>query len=412
MAASDPATLRKAILKTLAGVLRVSTLSEAIDHRGFFMMLNANYSVLYRDGTLYLDPLYRALAAKFPEAALVELFLRFEQALTQLGVPVCPPPAIAALPSEVRQAHAALDQDFEAEKTDEFVLAEGEVAARMSLPLSGAHTPQLLPPALRQEITQAAVNAVRQTPLGQHIHPGQFGFLVDSNFEQLCDGQRFDFTPILTGLRDIPGVQDRDIFPAVQLLRRSLRTMDIEVPEVPLKVADDEAVLIMHEVERSLQARGPRSQPSRPITGERPRPTTGELRSPTGELPGEAKELSPKKLQPIRWRPVLLGTILLVILAVGLSAWFGGQIRVDAYRSSVPLRAATVEGGAFTGQLSDVWWTIPPAERPARLKRFTAQIRDQGHLPNLQIWDARGQLVVINRGRRLEGSHRFLTHHP
>lgn len=400
---STAATRRKAICKSLAGVVRAGDLSARIDHHGFFMMLNANYEVLYRDGVLHLDPLYRALEPSFELKELIELFVRFERVLLQLGVEVSLPPQVAAIPEEVRRGPAHGPDEFDEElKTSEFMLmSEGEVAERMSLPLRGPGEAALLPPALRREVTQAAVNAVRQAPVGRHIDAAQFAFLVDSNFDQLCDGQRFDFQPILDGLREIPGLLDRDIFPAVVLLRQALRPMEIEVPDVPLDVDEADAVVLMHDIEARRTERQLRElRPSK------------DLPAPSESKPARApaRVIEPKPPEAARsWRPAALVTVLLCLL--GFLAWttLGGGVDPQGHEDSIPLSAARLESGAYIGTVDPSWWAVPAEERPDRLRRFTAEIRAEGHLPNLQLWDASGQLVVINQGKRLVGSKRFLT---
>ena len=71
---------------------------------------------------------------------------------------------------------------------------------------------QEAPAQRREKIISVCVHAVLATPAGVHVDAEKLHGLIDQRFDQLFDGDRFDFQPVLRSLLKIDGVQAEELY--------------------------------------------------------------------------------------------------------------------------------------------------------------------------------------------------------
>ena len=391
------------------------------------MMLNANYAVLYRDEFFDLTPLWEALAAQHSTDVLTGLFIRFAETLHERGLKVVMPPQVAGLTPEQQRMHLdafdgqASNGEAEAEVvalTDELESLDVGAPAPPVLELNTGDLRPYVAPETRREIVQAVIQSVKASPVGDRIDVGQLAFLVDSNFDSLCDGSNFDMQPVLQGLRDLGNVPDRDLFLAPTLLREALQAHSMTVSHQPLDVSDAEARQLRLQHEKDIQKAKRDAMLAVTHTVDAPlSPPTGDTEAPATAR-AEARKTQLRRLGLGRVDPktiirVRMAVLLALLSAIAIPSYLFRSSRplsVAAYRSSMPLASAHLQDGNFVGKLNDdEWWPLTFEERTERLLKFQDIIRKQGFSPNLQVRDAKNRLVVINVGAgRLRGSPFFM----
>lgn len=419
MSSRESEALRKAICKSLAAAVREDPWQGRIEPQAFFMAVNQHYDRLYAEGRFNLVPLFGALSEQLSPSELIDLFLVFQRQLAKLGVAATVPKAVedrleALLADPPSNAFNEVDAELQ---TSEFVLVEpGRIAEAMPLSLSQDLSEKRLSPSLRREITQAAVNAVQFSPIGERISPGRFAYLVDSHFDELYDGESFRFDPILTGLRAMPGVADRDIFPVVQMMRQQLGSKQIAVKTMDLNVSEADAAWAMGQAE----ARRELLRSSRPSQDLGPGRASGDgiatKQASSAEDPGPPLSVPASLTRDIEinhgpqprkrpWRAIGLGGLLILILVLSFVFRTNKNLDPADYQSGLPLLEAKLVDGAFIGTLDDAAWSaLSLSEQKARFEAFCAQIRHERRVPELQIRDSQHRLVVIAQDKGLRAA--------
>ncbi|MEM7678971.1 MAG: hypothetical protein AAF449_23585, partial [Myxococcota bacterium] len=282
----DPAEQRRVVCKALTRVVSKSHLAEEIDPKAFFMMLNTNYAVLYRDEVFDLTAVWEALVSQHSPKVLYGLFLRFSDTLEKAGIHSRLPSAVEALGLEERRHHQLL---FEGngppapateivEMTDSIDGPDGSGKPAPLLKLGTADIRPFISTEMRRDIVQAVLTAIKAAPVGDRVESAQLAYLIDNNFDALCDGQTFDLDPVLQGLKELGNVTDADLFLATVLLKDDLAAHNLALTHQPLDVDEDEAKQIVEAYEQEQQRFKRESQ--RAVTHTAEAPTSGPQQAP------------------------------------------------------------------------------------------------------------------------------------
>ncbi len=421
---STPADLRRDVCKALTRVVRKSKLSAAIDPKAFFMMLNANYAVLYRDNLFDLTPVWQALAAQHSTADLAGLFIRFSEALHERGLRVVMPPQVANLTPEEQKLHLEAFENQPADSneaevvalTDELDALTGDAGPAPMLELNTGDLRPYIGPETRRDIIQAVVQSVKAAPIGERVDGSQLAYLVDNNFDALCDGASFDLEPVFQGLRDLGNVADRDLYLASTVLREALHPHQIEVRHQTLDVSEAEARQLIQQYARAKQQakRDAVLAVTHTIDTPSPPPTETVDQQPRAEARRtELRRLGlgqgdRRTLQRIR--AAVLITVFLIVATPAYLFRSTRPLSVNPYEGTIPLKSARLRNGLFVGELDDEkWWPLPLEQREDRLRKFQVVVRAQGFAPDLQVRDAKDRLVITTVGPgHLRGSPFFM----
>ena len=423
----DPVERRKAVCKALTRVVRGAELSQPIDPKAFFMMLNANYAVLYRDEGFDLTPLWEALAGQHDAAVLTGLFIKFAETLQSYGLTVTLPPQVAGLTPEQQQMHlAALDANPAAQQeaevvplTDELEGLTDEINAIAPLPLSTDDLRPMVGAEQKREIVQAIVASIKATPLSSLVDGSQLAFLVDNNFDNLCDGSTFNIEPVFQGLRDLGNVADRDLYLASVLFSEALRPHQMTLNHQRLDVSEAEGRQLIEAHHRAVK----QAKRDAMLAVTHTIDTPPQKPPPPAEMPrAEARRSQLRRMGLGQTDRTFVQRVRLAVLAVGL---VGVAIPAYVYRSSrplsiqpyaqsIPLKSAELLSGAFLGRLNEsAWWPLPIEERAERLKAFETLIRSQGLAPDLQVRDEKNRLVIAGVGNgRIRGAPMLMRGRP
>ena len=467
---------RKTVCRTLTTVLERSTVAQRVDARAFYMLIRANYEVLNRDGIFDLTPLWASMTSELgDDPALPGLFIGLEESIRPLGMPPRLPDEVARLSSgdRVQAVETAFPEgppttDLGGLTTIETGDAELDpTPARPDVPIDDlglGPTPTSTPPAptstsaaptssppapavdepppalqsgdlvplmpedRRRAVINAVVKGVRASPARDRIDGAQIAYQLDARFDELCDGERLDFGPLLRGFRDLEGFEDRDLYVGLVQMQGELGELGIELLVPRLDVSDVEASILLDE------ARGERAVPSSAasrdleaiLEGRTERARARENPRRSGDLPAAgAKREGWSKREERLARYHLLGLddarvtiarrVLLVLLVIGLgaAAWVFRPTRpLDSGGYPLPLTSAKLEEGEFQGFLDDdAWYRLPVQRRADAVSAMSDALAARGFLANAVIIDDSGRIVAkVNEGR-LTGS-RWLLESP
>ncbi|MCA9549147.1 MAG: hypothetical protein KC933_03870 [Myxococcales bacterium] len=428
-AGDGPGEERRRICRALTSVLRQSPLAEALDPKSFFMMLNSNFDMLYISGALDLEPVWQAIAGGRPPHLMYGLFLRFEEIAAVRGFRVRAPDSVRTLTQDQRAEYLGLAQTLgEAplevvgsdDLEDDDVYTTDPNAVAIPLALGTGDLKPFIPEELRRQVVGAVVQSLKVAPVGQMLDSAQLAFLVDSNFDDLCDGHTFDFAPIHSGLLQLDGVKDSDILVGLVRLEQALGELNLSLQPINLDVEPELAqrLLTEHEekeraaaaaaaLEAAARARNPdlvrrtgdlHRNTAVPLAPTTPEPARGDARERRLRKWGLTR-ISSTRTKAIRYS--VLTAVLLAVLAFGWSMRPDRPLDETVYAGTLPIKKAELLDGAFQAVVDDSkWWPLSKEEREQRLAAFEKVLREQGHMLNAQIRDGEGRLVITAVGAR------------
>lgn len=408
---------RKTICRTLTAVLRRSGFSDEIDPKAFYMFLTANFAALSRHGGLDLNPLWGSLSARFGEdQRLSGLFLAFEESAQGLGLAVAQAHAVECLDTESRRA--ALSRAFP--RTTSEAIVEDLGSDDDDTPVLES---QDLVPILEEDrkhaVTRLIVHALKVTPVGPQIDGAQLSYHLHSHFEEFCDGRTFNFTPLLEGLRQIEGFQDRDAFVGIVRIAERLPEQGLQLLVPPLDVSEEEGQRLIADAE-ALE----RAERRRAIGIAAPRPETPTPREEAIPPDPAALRLTKKEqqlrkydllgLDARRWRLIRIALMTTLLIGGLTYFWVTRPDRVlEAAGWPVPLTVARLQAGSFVGVLDEnQWYVLSTNKRRERIAAMETALRSHGFGKDARIIDKKGQLLIQATGLgRLRGS-RFVLESP
>ncbi|MEQ8985135.1 MAG: hypothetical protein RL846_44725 [Deltaproteobacteria bacterium] len=397
----------------MTNVVKASRLSGSIDPKSFFMMVNTNFGVLHRGGTVDLRPLWDALAASHPATSLYGLFLKFAESMEHLGYAVELPPQVEALDDASRasafqtfsehgsQADIVFGDSGSFESLD--ALVDNQV---QELNLATGDLKPFIPDETRRQITQYVVYAVKAAPVGKLVDAHQLAYLVDTNFEDLFDGQHFEFNPVLQGMRELGEFKDDDVYVAIIRLEQKLHGMGFELAPVTLNVDPAHAEALLKEAEaRERQAAQEAanavaqtratSVSQVPEIGEPVKEETSDKQTRKDRSLAKygIKKNRSKRAQMIRY--AVLGVAAVGVLVFGVVTWPNRSVDPNEFSTTIPLAEAKIRANGLYGKLNDTaWWKLSTQERTARIASFTTYVQKRGIDRDLQIRDQQDRVVV------------------
>lgn len=397
--------------------MKASPLADAIDPKAFVMMVSGNFAVLYRGGKLHLTPLWDALSQKHPADLLVGLFLKLEEAARQLNVSSVQPPNIQAMEHDVRQLHLLRFQGIDPGQamldssgfTPLIALDAIEYNPNPEpLALSTGDLKPLISDDLKRRVSQGVVQAVRMSPLGQRVQPAQVAYMVDSNFEQLCDGRNFDFRPVHEALRGLGEVSDADVYAVVLRLQDVLAPFEIELIVPKLDVDAETAQAIVQRMRQRATSTAGSSDPRIPAFSA---PVPSQITAPTVPVdPTETRQEA--KLRKFgftgtgtNWKVVRFAALLVLVVGLGVFGFFSRQNRelsIDDYAAVFPMVRAELHDGSFLGWMDDVrWYKMRLADREKSMEALEKILRAEGRAGDMQIRDSKQNVVIATSGSRI-----------
>ncbi len=369
------------------------------------LMMEANYPSLCRDGKLELFLVWEALSVEHDPERLYGFFLKLQEAGAELGVPVGLPEAVQGLSEGERARHIdgflggpdGPEVQGPVTLPDSAILVEGE-PGQAPLVLGTGDLVPAVPEELKQRIRKATLDAVQAAPAGALIGTKQLNYLVDSNFDLLCDGQRFNFDPLLEGLRE--RAEDKDIYIAFVQLRGSLKEIGIEMDEPSFDLDTAIRDLLISQAVGGAVGNEDRGGYK---TGLAPPPSNA-TQDPKKEVAQE-KRLKTWGLHsnPRTARLIRVGALLFVSLVAGGWLFLTRPNRVldpKDLSEVFPLATAQVTDGFFAGVVDQkLWDRLKPKERVRAIKDLEANLLERGLVANSQVRDQKGQLVVVDTGK-------------
>ncbi|MBK6686764.1 MAG: hypothetical protein IPG45_20025 [Deltaproteobacteria bacterium] len=396
----DPKELKKQVCRTLTNVLKASSLREQIDPKAFFLMVNSNFALLFHTGKLDLSPIYDALLPQHGPDLLDGFFVQLAEAATNLGLEVGLPRQLAAQTIEERQA---AQQRFS--MTVDGDLSRSEISSSGLTPLPALLADDALKPLisdeLRRNVVQATVNAIKGAPVGKRVDSAQLAFLIDSNFDQLCDGETFDFQPILDGLRGLGAIDDSEIYVAVVKLRSSLQELKLQLSEVKLSVDDTLGARLVADAKRAEARTSAEAY------------TVATTKTSSIDLPKPEEKRAANKEERLRdlglgkgnsrtFRLIRMGLMAAVLVVTAVVAFLTRDNRpLDAadLGGAIPLRSAELRDGALLLVVDDSqWYSLPSKERHAKLEALEAILNSKGLTNDMQGRDSKGRLIITAKG--------------
>lgn len=407
----DPKELKKQVCRTLTNVLKASSLREQIDPKAFFLMVNSNFALLYQGGKLDLSPIYDALLPQHGQDLLDGFFVQLAEATTHLGLEVGLPRQLAAQTIEERQA---AQQRFS--MTVDGDLSRSEISSSGLTPLPALLADDALKPLfsdeLRRSVVQATVNAIKGAPVGKRVDSAQLAYLIDSNFDQLCDGETFDFQPILDGLRGLGAIEDSEIYVAVVKLRSSLQELKLQLSEVKLSVDDTLGARLMADAKRAeARASAEAYTVATTKTSSIDLPKPEEKRAANKEERLREMGLGKEDSKVVRRIRIAVWVVLLTgIAAVAFITRGTRPMDEQTLGTVIPLKSAELRDGALQVVINDSgWYKLSTKERAQKLEDFEALLNSKDLIDDMQARDSRGRLVIAARGpRKLYGAVFFM----
>ena len=413
---------KKKICSTLTSVVKASPLNGSLDPKQFFMLVNANFQVIYREGVVDLNPLWQSLSGSYEPEDLFALFLKFGEETRRIGLGVALPKPVFEL-SEDSQASllAAFPPLAKPSVAPPPVAAPAPQAPAPAIPAPQAAAPApAVTDDLKQRVGWALAQALKATPAGPKINTGQVQFIVTSRFEEMCDGKRFDFNPLLQSLLQIPEVTETELFVGIVRFKSLLLNMGIEMPDPQLNIDERTKTALLAEARAhsdSQRFRAGGLTPA-PVLEEVPYEPSGCTGANTAEektsrklkqfgLTG-SKAVSPGKAKALRaglWAVLVAGA-----LAFAFFAHPTKKLDVAEYRAIFPLTKAQITDGFFVGFLDETEWNTLSDERKRQsTKDLEALLRQKGLMDRVAVLDSVGKMAVFDlRGERLEISDRFI----
>ncbi len=257
---------KKAVCKSFTAVIRGSAL--AIDPKAFFMMLNANFPVLYQNNQINLAPIWDALSTSHAPEQLHGVFLMFRMRALDLGLAVQLPGPVESLSDD--EMRLALQP-----WTGLMIPDEPTPYEPLPLALSTGDLKPFVPEELRRQIIQIVSTAFRASLSGQ-VDAAQLTFQIDSSFDALFDGQTFDLAQIFDGLRQSHPLSDQAIYQVVARATADLATLDVQVEEPALELNTIEKQNITADLRRAEEraAKNRASGPTPPAADKPPEETS------------------------------------------------------------------------------------------------------------------------------------------
>ena len=395
---------RKKVCRALTNVLVESKLGERFNPQAFYMLLSSNFAVLSRPEGIDLTPIWGSLYAQVGnDSRLPGLFLAFQNHLASLGINAIVPPQLATIASQDRSR--AVSAAFSIPGTPEEAVVEEIPVADLRfetgempildpselLPL----VPQSLSSENRREVTLCIIQNLRKAPFGPRLDASQLAFRLDKYFDQICDGQTLDLTPLLESLQSIEGFSFRDVYPSLVAIEQRIAEFRLGLRVPDLGISAEEGAKLVAEAEdreKAAQTRPspivPRGTPPPPESGKKP-PST--LRRDRVLRHYGLLGLSSKQWQVIR--------VVLLLGSLGALAVFGWltrpnrPLRADEY--ALPLTSAGVRAGIFVGTLNDrLWYSLKESERTVVLSQFEEQIKSTSVGGNARVIDRHGRVVI------------------
>jgi hypothetical protein len=407
MSLGGPVETKKAICRSLTNVVKASPLKDAIDPKAFFMMLNANFAVLYHGGRLNLGPLWDALSQQHPPELLFGMFLKFQEAIEALGLAVAQPPNVSGLSDHQKESYVIHfiggepPRTWSEESTGITPLMSLETVqdgAPPPISLSTNDLKPLIPEDLRRRVTQAVVAAFRTTPLGQKLEAAKLGFWIDSNFEALCDGFAFDVNALYHALRELGEVAESDVYLATVHLREPLAALSLRVIEPQLELDPT----LREAIERGVRAGNEPPAPTVPAdkAPAKETPPTGE-KPPKAERWGFGKGKLEKSARAARM--IRIGVYAVLFIACVTYGWLVRPNRgLDTQDFAVPLLHAELVRGTFAAVIDETrWFALRWSDRQSAVRQMEAQLKERGWIGSAQIRDASAHLVMAGSGARL-----------
>jgi hypothetical protein len=405
---------KRVVCSALTNALRASVLKDAIDPNAFFMMVNANFALIYKDGTVDLGPLWDPLAAGRREEDLFVLFLKFGEAARDLGLQVqlpprvrsgsgggarTPPPAAKTPPPPVRSPGSAGSAS----------------TSGSSLPAvrSSQGTPAPLASSLAQEIAAQLVNAFKTSPAAPKLNLSAVQAFVLGRFEELFDGKRFDINPILGAVMEIGSISEAEIYVGIVRFKSMLLAMDIEMVEPALTLDPATRARLVSEaqsetlVQPAVEPKEPRKAPKAGI----PPSAFTDPKAPSPRTEQRLEQFGLKG-QPAKKRAAIrTGVLAGVGVALIAAAWLMRPVReidLGPYGEVFPLVRVRIIDGIFVGRIDEGRWaSMDATSRNVAMKKLEAVLKTNGYLDEahdeVTIVDSQGRMVVFDvKGEKLE----------
>lgn len=428
MSAAAPPAQKKQICSTLTTVVKASPLHQTIDPKQFFMLVNANFPVIFRDGVVDLNPLWDNLVSSYAPEDLFGLFLKFGEETKRIGLEVALPPAVHGLSPDSRASLLATFPPIQARTSVPPSVAPpvAPPGAPNSVPPSVAPAP--LPPEppaaatedTKQRVAWAVAQALKATPAGSLISTAQVQFLVTSRFEEMCDGKIFNFNPLLQAVLEIPEVTEEGLYVGIVRFKSLLANMGIEMPEPNLQLDAFARKRLVAE------ARAHSDGESFRLGGLTPAPQLEEVPfDPSGKAHGGTTEEKTKRklrqfglsskskanpkialaMRILVWLLLIAGAVVIAVSAQPIQG-----IDVGPYQAVFPLLKADKVDGVFVGYLDETGWAaMSDDEKRKSTAALETVLRAKGYMRNVAVIDPAGKLVVFDlKGERLEISNLFI----
>jgi hypothetical protein len=396
---ADPKELKKQVSRTLTNVLKASALRDRIDPKAFFLMINSNFALLYQGNRLDLGPIHDALAPQHSDIRLEGFFAELAEAATNLGIEVGLPRAMQGMTTEeIQLAQADFQMSIDGD------LSRAEISASGLTPLPSLLADDAIKPLisddLRRQVIQATVQAIKTAPVGQKVDGAQLAYLIDNNFDQLCDGETFDFQPILDGLRELGTIDDTEIYVAVVKLRSSLQELKLNLSGVKLAVDDTLGARLVADAKRhELRTADIAATVAATKTSSIDLPQPQEKRAENKEQ--ELKRLGLGRENARRAKIIRMSALVMAMIMLGTFAFISRPNRgLDAaHYKGLPMKSAELVEGNFVGVLDDTgWYKLDLKKRETHLREFEAEMRAAGLIQDLQVRDPKGRLCVTSNG--------------
>lgn len=424
---------KRSICSTLASVVRASHLRESIDPERFFKRISSDIDLLVRGKALHLEPLWALLSVDNKPDALYGLFLKFEQAGSALGLNVDLPTPIVRMSRNARSTYLA---EFDRRPKPSAPPpatepAQWQASALTPLPFptemeaiakaegSSPRGRRAVTEETRRAIAKALVWAIKDSPVGTRVNSGQLTHTVLSNFDHLCDGTSYRFTPPLMGFFQVAEALPEDLFVAFKRFGAYLATLGITMVMPELGLTARQRVALERSVDESQELAElyppPTDGDDKVVKPKKKKSETKQVieEAATELIDGSERglkkyglESTGKKRSPAAMRLAVMGFVF-VLAVVGL--WLLRPIKqLDKgdYDPPMPIADAMWVEGTFYGVLDiERWNNMDATQRKLALGALEERLRKENRLSQVAIAHPNGRLAIFSvRGERLAAS--------
>ena len=259
----------------------------------------------------------------------------------------------------------------------------------------------IVPEEHKRKIIQTVVQAVKSAPIGAVTDGAQLAYQLDNGFDELCNGEHFNFEPVLGALRQLESYRDEDVYAAIVNAKAELEKLGVSMDEPALELHPDVKKRLLEQAKAAPKPRISSTLAQTKAETTKPPP---EPKTKTQDVPKKSeerlKELGLSGQKKSRGKQIRLGIMVLVAVVLAVVLFLNRPNRplgIEQFKNTIPMKSAGFQEGYFRGYVNDSgWYKLNPEVRNQRFKNFVTFLKSKGWSANAQVYDSQNRLVITN----------------